>query len=70
MSMTENDYRHFVCIVAGENPDKLMEEYNKKLDYDIKLCAKCRFTKSAFYVIILVCLVNKLMLGGYLIWKT
>ena len=28
--MTENDYRHFVCIVAGENPDSLMKEYDSK----------------------------------------
>lgn len=27
--MTNEDYQHFVCIVAGENPKKLMEEYDK-----------------------------------------
>lgn len=26
--MTTNDYQHFVCIVAGDNPEKIMEEYN------------------------------------------
>lgn len=29
--MTKDDYRHFVCIVAGSNPDELMKEYDKKL---------------------------------------
>ena len=27
--MTENDYRHFVCIVAGDNPEELLKEYDK-----------------------------------------
>lgn len=27
--MTEDDYRHFVCIVAGDNPELLMDEYDK-----------------------------------------
>lgn len=27
--MTNDDYQHFVCIVAGENPDSLMSEYDK-----------------------------------------
>lgn len=27
--MTEDDYKHFVCIVAGDNPDELMSEYDK-----------------------------------------
>lgn len=27
--MTSDDYKHFVCIVAGENPDALMSEYDK-----------------------------------------
>ena len=26
--MTNDDYQHFVCIVAGENPEKLMEPYD------------------------------------------
>ena len=26
--MTNDDYQHFVCIVAGENPEKLIKEYN------------------------------------------
>lgn len=27
--MNSDDYRHFVCIVAGENPKELMAEYDK-----------------------------------------
>ena len=27
--MTNDDYRHFVCITAGREPQKLMEEYDK-----------------------------------------
>lgn len=27
--MTNDDYQHFVCIVAGENPESLMSEYDK-----------------------------------------
>lgn len=27
--MTDSDYQHFVCIVAGDNPQKLMSEYDK-----------------------------------------
>lgn len=27
--MTNDDYQHFVCIVAGENPEGLMSEYDK-----------------------------------------
>lgn len=32
--MTKDDYRHYVCIVAGENPSKLMSDYdiNKKVE--------------------------------------
>lgn len=26
--MTNDDYQHFVCIVAGDNPDELMKEYD------------------------------------------
>lgn len=26
--MTNDDYQHFVCIVAGDNPEKLLEQYN------------------------------------------
>ena len=37
MSMTDNDYRHFVCIVAGENPDELMKEYSKKREIEPKI---------------------------------
>lgn len=28
--MTNDDYQHFVCIVAGNNPEALMEPYNKE----------------------------------------
>ena len=27
--MNGDDYRHFVCIVAGDNPEELMEKYNR-----------------------------------------
>ena len=27
--MNSDDYRHFVCIVAGDNPSELMEPYDK-----------------------------------------
>jgi hypothetical protein len=27
--MTNDDYQHFVCIAAGENPDAVMKPYNK-----------------------------------------
>jgi hypothetical protein len=27
--MTSDDYQHFVCIVAGDNPEELMTEYDK-----------------------------------------
>ena len=29
--MTNDDYQHFVCIVAGDNPDKLIKPYNKNI---------------------------------------
>ena len=29
--MTKDDYQHFVCIVVGEEPDKLMSIYNKNI---------------------------------------
>lgn len=29
MSMTDKDYQHFVCIVASDNPDSLINEYSK-----------------------------------------
>lgn len=32
MAMTEDDYRHFVCIVAGEAPDELLRPYNATID--------------------------------------
>ena len=28
--MTNDDYQHFVCIVAGDNPDKLMAKFDSK----------------------------------------
>ena len=27
--MTNDDYQHFVCIVAGDNPEELVSPYNK-----------------------------------------
>lgn len=35
--MTDDDYKHFVCIVAGDNPEKLMEEYNKNKEIEPKI---------------------------------
>jgi hypothetical protein len=35
--MTNDDYKNFVCIVAGEHPEKLMEEYNKKKKIEPKV---------------------------------
>ena len=29
--MNEDDYQHFVCIAAGDNPSKLMEPYDKNI---------------------------------------
>ena len=29
--MTENDYQHFVCIVAGNNHEELLKQYDKNL---------------------------------------
>ena len=29
--MNGDDYRHFVCIVAGDNPSSLMEPYNRNI---------------------------------------
>lgn len=29
--MTKDDYQHFVCIVAGNNPDELMKSYNRNI---------------------------------------
>ena len=37
MSMTENDYKHFVCIVASNNPKELMDEYSKNKDIEPRL---------------------------------
>lgn len=28
--MTNDDYQHFVCIVAGDNPDELLKPYDKR----------------------------------------
>ena len=28
--MTNDDYQHFVCIVAGDNPDELMKPYDRR----------------------------------------
>ena len=27
--MNSDDYRHFVCIVAGDNPSELMDQYDR-----------------------------------------
>ena len=29
--MTKDDYQHFVCIVAGSNPEELMKQYDKNI---------------------------------------
>lgn len=33
-NMTDEDYRHFVCIAAGENPDDLMSIYDKNKEVE------------------------------------
>ena len=38
--MTEDDYKHFVCIVAGDNPDELMKEFDKKKEVEPYLVYK------------------------------
>lgn len=38
--MTNDDYRHFVCIAAGDEPQRLMEEYDKNKKGDRKLVYK------------------------------
>lgn len=32
--MDKEDYRHFVCIAAGDDPSELMAEYDKKLEVE------------------------------------
>ena len=32
MGMTDEDYRHFVCIVAGENPEEMIKEYDASVE--------------------------------------
>ena len=34
MKMTSDDYRRFVCVVAGENPEKQMEPYDSKKEVE------------------------------------
>jgi hypothetical protein len=34
MKMTKDDYRRFVCVVVGDNPDELMKEYDSKKNVD------------------------------------
>lgn len=38
MKKTTDDYRHFVCIVAGDNPEELIKPYSKsnKVPYYVK----------------------------------
>lgn len=53
--MTKDDYQHFVCIVAGENPDELMERYDKgkKVDpyvvYRYKDAGKLKQSYLSYY---------------------
>lgn len=35
--MEREDYQHFVCIAAGDNPDELMKEYDKNAKTEPKL---------------------------------
>ena len=32
--MTNDDYQHFVCIVASDNPEAIIKEYDKNLKKD------------------------------------
>ena len=32
MAMTTDDYRHYVCIVAGENPEKMIRHYDATIE--------------------------------------
>ena len=32
--MTKDDYQHFVCIVAGDNPEELLKPYDKTIKKD------------------------------------
>ena len=34
MRMTKEDYRRFVCVVAGDNADELMKKYDSKKEVD------------------------------------
>jgi hypothetical protein len=38
--MTKDDYQHFVCIVAGDNPELLMEDYNKNKESSPRIIYK------------------------------
>ena len=57
--MTNDDYQHFVCIVAGENPKILMEPYDKAkeiepyIKYHYKDAGKLKEKYVEFYEAIL-----------------
>lgn len=38
--MTEDDYKHFVCVVASDNPDLLMDEYDKNKNVEKQVVFK------------------------------
>jgi hypothetical protein len=44
--MTNDDYQHFVCIVAGENPDYIMKPYDKNLEVEPYIKYKFKDAKS------------------------
>lgn len=44
--MNSDDYRHFVCITAGENPDEMMQEFDKSKKGEKKLIYKYSDAKS------------------------
>lgn len=40
MAMGKDDYQHFVCIVAGDNPDSLIKEYDSNIKVEPYLVYK------------------------------
>lgn len=44
--MTQDDYRHFVCIVAGDNPTELIAQYDANLKSEPKLIYRFQDAKK------------------------
>ena len=42
MAMGKDDYQHFVCIVAGDNPDSLIKEYDSNIKVERRQSSYCR----------------------------